>query len=257
MTPARLPARPPRRFTCPAALLLFVAPLFPPPFPPVLGAQSPPELRLQVESFPENPVSGGSWTLILLVDHPRPQELEVRPPPFPPGLILEARRREPRLVGDERWTALEYRFTLQGSGRLDLGPFEITGPRSAARSAPLSLDIPAPAKTGERRFQLVWEYIPSRLAAGEAVEFSLGIPGWDTRRPMPAAALLLPPTPPGCILEALELRPGDAEAGRVLRLRLISLSGGRFTLPRRTVRVGDLLLDIPALEIPAAEMGPL
>jgi hypothetical protein len=243
----------------PAALLLLLIP----GIPPLLGAQSPPEPRLVVETFPENPVSGAAWTLTLLVDYPRPGELEVSPPPFPPALTPESSRREPRLVGTERWTALEYRFILQGSGTLTLPPFEITGPWGTVRSAPLSLNIQGAAKAAEAagaakaaetRIQLVWEQIPPRISAGEALEFSLRIPGWGSR-PLPDPALLLPPVPPGCIMEALEPRPGDAEAGRVLRLRLIPLSGGEFSLPAKTVRSGNYLLELPPLRIPVAPPG--
>lgn len=241
------------RSACLRAPGLFL-PLFVLPALSALWAQNPPgELRVLTESAPENPVSGDVWTLTLLVDHPRPGELEVRPPSFPPGLIPDTTRREPRLRGNERWTALEYRFILRDSGPLNLGPFEISSPRGRTFSAPLSLDI-GPAG-GDVRLRTVWELVPPRLAIGEDLEFYLTIPGWDSRTPLPVPALLLPPAPPGCILEALEPRPGDREAGRALRLRLVPLAAGEFSLPARTVRSGNFLLELPALRIPVFSPG--
>lgn len=218
-----------------------------PVFSALWAQNSPGELRVLTETSPETPISGGFWTVTLLVDYPRPGELEVRPPLFPPGLIPDTIRREPRLRGNERWTVLEYRFLLRDSGRLDLGPFEISSPRGRTFSAPLSLDI-EPAR-GEVRLWPVWESVSPRLAVGESLEFCLTIPGWDPRTPLPAPALLMPPVPPGCILEALDPRPGDREAGRALRLRLIPLAAGEFALPARTVRSGGFLLELPPLWI--------
>jgi hypothetical protein len=223
--------------------------------PAFSGAQNPPgELRVLAETAPERPVSGGFWTLTLLVDCPRPGEVEIRPPPFPPALSLDSVRREPRLLGNERWTAVEYRFILRGSGPLSLAPFEILSPRGRAFSAPLSLEIRAAG--GEIRPRLVWENIPPRLVVGETRELCLRIMDWDPQRPLPAPALFLPEVPRGVILEALAPRPGDGEAGRALRLRLIPLAGGRFELPGKTLRSGDLLLEIPPLSIPVSGEGP-
>jgi hypothetical protein len=201
-----------------------------------------------VESAPGRLHSGGAWTLTILVDHPRPAEVEIRPPPFPPALAPGSIRREPRLVGTERWTAVEYRFTLRGSGRLTLEPFEIISPRGSVLSSPLYMDIEAPE--GEPRFRLVWENIPPLLRPGESAELYLKIPGREPGLPLVDSGPLLPEAPEGFILEALRPEPGDGEAGRALRLRLIALSEGQFSLPPRTVRSGGLLLEIPALRIP-------
>jgi hypothetical protein len=201
-----------------------------------------------VETEPPALVSGESWTLILLVDHPNPGEVEILPPRFPPALLPDQIRRESRLTGSERWTAAEYRFILGEPGEILLPPFEVITPRGRSQSAPLALTIQAPP--GEFHPQLVWENIPPRLELGQSLEFSLCLTGWDPRRPLPAASLFVPPVPKGVILEISEPAPDDREKGRLLRFRLIPLSGTRFSLPAVKLRHEGLLLEIPALEIP-------
>jgi hypothetical protein len=238
----------PRPFLFPGGLLVlglgFLCPL---------PAQAPPP-RILVESAPGRLRSGGTWTLTILVDHPRPGEVEVLPPPFPPALSPGLVRQEPRIIGTERWTAVEYHFGLRGSGRVILGPFEIISPQGRALSSPLELDIEAPE--GEPLlFRLAWENIPPRLSPGESAEFSLRLLEGDLGRLPPASGVLLPEAPEGFILERLRPEPGDREAGRALRLRLLALSGTPFRLPARSLRFGNLLLEIPPLLIPVSGSG--
>ncbi|MDR1100540.1 MAG: hypothetical protein LBL28_08680, partial [Treponema sp.] len=230
--------------------LLLMAHIFPLLLPVPLGAESSPEPWLFIETAPDNPRSGGFLVLTVLVDHPRPGEVEVRPPPFPAVLVPGLSRREPRLIGEKRWTVVEYHFSLRGSGRLTLAPFEVICPRGRGLSPPLVLDIEA--AEGEAVFHPlpVWENIPPRLVLGESLEFNLRISGWDPRRPMPDPAVFAPEAPEGFILETLS--PGPGETGLALRLRLIPLAGVPFYLPARTIRSGDLLLEIPPLRIPVS-----
>jgi hypothetical protein len=221
---------------------------------PFLPGQPPPQVL--VESAPGPFRSGGLWTLTFLVDHPRPAEVEVLPPPFPDALVPGLVRREPRLRGTERWTAVEYQFLLQGSGRLILAPFEIRSPQGMVLTPPLDLDIKAPEGEGEVRVRLAWMQSPPLLRPGKPAELSLGIPDRGAG-PFPAFSVIpLPEAPEGFILEALKPEPGDREAGLILRLRLIALSAAPFRLPPRTVRSGNLLLEIPSLLIPVSGAGP-
>jgi hypothetical protein len=213
-----------------------------------LGAQTPAgELRVLAETAPAEPLTGGLWTITFLVDHPRPGEVEVLPPPWPAALAFDSMRREARFVEQEPWTLVEYRFVIRGSGGIRLGPFEIASPRGRARIGPLSLEVRAAPR-------LVWENIPPRLAVGEALEFSLRLV--DRGSGPPPAAAPLPPAPRDCILEALELRPGDREAGRVLRLRLIPLAAGEFVLPAAAASFGNPPLEIPPLRIRVFSSAP-
>jgi hypothetical protein len=214
-------------------------------------AQSPPgELRVLAETAPESPRSGDTWAITFLVNHPRPDEVEIRPPPFPALLSPDSVRVKTRLVENERWTEAEYRFILRESGRLELAPFEIVTPRGRTAYALPVLRIENPEGEGEFRVPLVWEHIPRRLRVGEALAFSLKILRPEPRHSVSPSALLIPEVPRGFILEAVKAEAGDREAGRVLRLRVIPLSAGELSLPAKTVRSGNLLLEIPPLRIP-------
>ena len=232
-------------FLIPMALGLFF-------FSPFLGAQSlltgP---RILLETNPPAPAAGGRWTLTILVDHPRPGEVEIRPPRFPGALFPEQNRRESRLVENRRWTAVEYRFAAVEPGAAAIPPYEVITPRGRSQTAPLTLIIRAAGDgAGEFHPRLEWEPLLSRLETGKPREIFLRLVDWDPRRSLPGAVVFSPPVPPGVILEAGDPDPEDRETGRVLRLRIIPLSGPRFTLPGRSVRYEGLLLDIPPLSIP-------
>ena len=89
--------------------------------------------ELLVRSFPDHVVVGVPWLLTILIDHPLPEEIDIRTPPFPETLALDTIRRDLRFIRwpadmGERWTAVEYRFIPLGGGAARIGPFEIRGP---------------------------------------------------------------------------------------------------------------------------------
>jgi hypothetical protein len=177
-------------------------------------------------------------------------------------------RSEPRLVPqgpdgeNERWTAMEFQFSLRGSGRIALGPFEVTVPGGSALTPPLSISVRG-APEPLFRPQLGWQHPPT-LRAGEPAELILTLSGWDPRRALPGPGLFLPKTPPGAILELVSDardRPSQAaEPAALLRLNVIPLgaqngegsaSGGNFfTLPQASIAFEGLSLTVPALRVP-------
>lgn len=233
------------------ARLLILAGLFPLlPSAPAWAQNPPGELRVLIETAPENPRPGDFWTLTFLVNHPRPDEVEIRRPSLPAALSPDSVRVKTRMRENERWTEAEYRFIIRGSGRVELAPFEIITPRGRTANSPLVFHVETPEGEGEFRVRLVWENIPPRLQVGKTHAFSLKIPRPDPRIAVPASSRFVPEVPRGFILETLGAEPGDDEAGRVLRLRVIPLSGGDFSLPAKTLYAGNFLLEIPPLRIP-------
>ena len=92
-----------------------------------------PELTVQVQISPSNPSAGGSWTVTILTDHPISREVTIRPPQFPPSLILERFRTDVRNIRNpnkpdelSRWTAMEFLFTPQLGGLVTLGSFQVS-----------------------------------------------------------------------------------------------------------------------------------
>jgi hypothetical protein len=210
------------------------------------------QAEVRGESSPALVAAGSFWTVSLLVDHPSPEDLEVRLPPLPRGLSLDQFRVEPRLVleppearnqgAGRRWTALEYRFLAQNPGRIELGPFEVLIHGVSTLSPPFSATVRSLSAQPPRIF---WRDLPRRLTVGEEAALVLCIEGW--RRPDPAPeGLSLPPAPPMSILEVLEPQ-GEEE---LLSLRLIPLEGPLFSFPSFLYPLETLSLRVPALSIP-------
>ncbi|GHV92299.1 hypothetical protein AGMMS50268_28020 [Spirochaetia bacterium] len=231
--------------------------------------RAPGPLRALVQSSPEAPQPGALWTVTILVDHPLPSEVQVRLPSLPPSLSLELMRSEPRLIrkpaGEaegiaavqgitERWTAVEFQFSLRGTGRIVLEPFEVTIPGASVLTSPLVLTVRG--ASAEFRPRLSWQNPPAVLMAGKSTELALFLSGWDPRRPLPESRLLLPETPPGAILEPVSGSPPETDgAGVILRLNVIPLGGDLFTLPQTPVTLGEFSLVVPALRIPVTAGG--
>jgi hypothetical protein len=248
------------------ALLLMAAALF---------AQNETGPRILVRSSPERPVAGTTWVLTLLVAHDEPNEVNVLAPHFTGSLMLDQVVKTPRFFNPatgqfsvnnpvnteaendtaspitlERWTAMEYRFVLNNPGIINFNAFTVITPRGQTKTNPFDLNVQRPHSTTEARsYQLVWEGIPSSLKIGENAVFTLRIIGWDAADSAPEARTLLPPVPPGYILESVSLRPEEKSAGVALRLRLIPLEVKPFVLERRRLSHGGNNFEIPALRI--------
>ncbi|GHV55397.1 hypothetical protein AGMMS49579_18150 [Spirochaetia bacterium] len=242
-------------------------------FGPLLSAQDFSSPRVLVQSSPESPTEGSSWTITILVDHPLPLEVQVRLPPLPPELSLERMSSEPRLIQkpageaegvaatlgiDERWTAVEYQFSLLGAGQVVLEPFEVTLPDGHILTAPITLTVQGIPVT-EFSPQPGWKNPPSVLRVGEAAELILTLSGWESQRALPESRLFLPKTPPGAIFEQAPIIEGDREQGILLRINVIPLGEGFFVLPQTLVAFEEFTLNVPALRIPvtAAALNPV
>jgi hypothetical protein len=248
-----------RRVRAGAAVLAFLLPAL------AFGAGEDglPELRIQ--TFPDHALVGTPWLLTILVDHPFPDELEIRAPPFPESLVLDTVRRDLRFIrwpADRggRWTAVEYRFIPVRGGKARLGPFEVRGPWGSLTAGPVTVEVRAEENSrGEKRGPLFSWRAPPGLRTGEAAFLDLlAIPG---EGPLPDPALFVPAVPPGAILERA---PSDIPAGVFLRLRVVPLAPPLFSLPPYQVRQvredrqgrgGHTVFEIPPLVIPVAAGG--
>jgi hypothetical protein len=203
------------------------------------------------EASPASILAGSFWTVNLLVDHPAPQEVEVRLPPLPRGLSLDRVRVEPRLVqppsgapnqeAGRRWTSLQYRFLAGNPGRIELGPFEVLVRGVSALSPSFSVTVRNPSAQPPRVF---WRDLPRTLTVGEEAALVLCVEGWN--RPDLPEGLSLPPVPPMAILEVL----APEGEGELLVLRVIPLEGPRFTFPAFSFPLGTQSLRAPSLSIP-------
>ena len=142
---------------------------------------------------PENPVAGGNFTITLLIDHPNPAEVTVVPPEFPREILLNRIRNEARNVLENtlnnktdpsgnysRWTAVEYLFTAQSPGILEIGQFSIITPDKKAETEIIQFTIIADEiPTQKYSPTLHWENLPAILHPGEEKIIILVLSGWD------------------------------------------------------------------------------
>jgi hypothetical protein len=220
-------------------------------------------LEISVVSSPDNPAAGGSWAVTVLVEHPVPREVTVKPPRFPASLILERVRTEPRLLtrpgrSDEagppsdpaRWTAVEFLFTLREPGEIVLEPFEaVAGGRSGV-TREISVRV-REAPGGSRRGVPVfrWETPVPPLTVGEAGEIRLFLSGWEGGKEAPRE-FLKGKAPLNAILEELPPTGPLSDGEFIYPLRIIPLEE-TIALESFSFREEGMSLSVPALTIRA------
>lgn len=229
--------------------------------PPVLRGISGPEevLTVLVKTESGELRIGVSWSLSLLVDHPNPAEVTVRPPEFPEHLILDRIRISVAVVAgasgrDERWTEFRYFLTPRRTGRFVLGSFEVVTPEKRALTPAMTLSA-----LGDQEVPPVYEPVlrwldlPAVLIPGRGAEILLSVeggdPGVDYAAAAAAAALVVGE---GTLAELRPLKAADAARGGVLRVRLIPLMGTRSPLPSVTLQVKGRRISSPPLTLPVA-----
>jgi len=217
-----------------------------------LYAQQP---RVLIQTEPERPVEGATLTLTLLVTHDNPDEVNVMAPPFTDNILLEYMLKGPRAVNadERRWTAIEFRFTLNTRGTITFEPFTIMTPQGRIQTDPFDIVVersPDAAGSAETtRFRLSWENVPANLKIGENAVISLRVNGWKNSVSLPASGLFLPPVPKGHIIEALPLSEKEKTAGIALKLRIIPLQEGVLTIANRRLTIENAIYEVPVLRI--------
>ncbi|MDR0313405.1 MAG: SH3 domain-containing protein [Treponema sp.] len=227
-------------------------------------------LNVVIQVTPASPVSGSTWTVTFLVDYPESQDVSVRPPYYPQGFYLERVRTSVRLYGpgatedtdsdleeSNRWTAVEYLFSVMAAGDFTLGSFQISAGARQNNTAPIAVQVLA-ASQPQRQVSpsLRWERIPSVMTAGVAIELTLLLSNWDTAKPVPSN-LFRGRIPENSILEELPfLGPG---ADRLIRypVRIIPLEKGNFTLNTLIVQHEGERLEIPRIAVSVVEAGSI
>ena len=216
-----------------------------------LYAQQP---RVLIQIAPDNPVEGTPLTLTLLVAHDNPDEVNVIAPPFIDNILLDYMLKGPRAVNadTERWTAIEFRFTLISRGTITFEPFTIMTPKGRIQTDPFDIVVRrSPDSPGGEttRFRLSWENVPANLKIGENALVSLRVNGWKNSAPLPASGLFLPPVPMGHIIESLPLSENEKSGGIALKLRIIPLQEGVLTIANRRLTIENAIYEVPVLRI--------
>jgi hypothetical protein len=245
-----------------AALAAFLA--LPAGLSGFLHAQTGGVLGLSASADPVLAGAGGIWTVTILVDHPVPAEVRIRPPALPASLRLERTRVSSRTDAGNRRTVVECDFFVLREEPFTLGSFELTVPGKRGLTPRLTVRATAPGTRGDTPPpRLFWAEDALRrgaLRTGEPAEIALCYmypPGAS----LPAEARSAPswsyrPEPPeNAIIEVLPGPSGEpdgsgqGETGVLLRLRVIPLWGQNLSLPGTRLILAGNPLDVPALTL--------
>jgi hypothetical protein len=151
------------------------------------------EVRLEIN--PANPTVNNPWSVFVLVNHSRPDEVSVESPEFPASLALERIRTDTRTIlgtspqsgtgaQSERWTRVEFLFTPRRAEAIRLEPFEVMIHERFALTEAISVRVQGESSNRyEPRFR--WLSPPAGLRPGEAGEITLELTNWDPARRIP------------------------------------------------------------------------
>ncbi|MDR1249169.1 MAG: hypothetical protein LBK63_07695 [Treponema sp.] len=215
------------------------------------------EITARLESSPERPVLDGTWRIIILVDHPLPDEVTVIPPELPASLSFAQSRKETRFIetpGEQgrRWTRAEFLFVPHRTGDLALEPFEVlVGDSRILTPAARTTVTTREGARVEYHPRLAWDAPPPVLRIGEAAELTLRVLGSDPRLPLRRLPLRVT-APEQALLEELPLTGEEADRGLALRLRVIPLGGNRISLGPFSLPFETLTLESPVISIALA-----
>jgi len=209
----------------------------------------PGQLEVNVETSPAAPMVNNPWTLSILVNHPNPREVNVKPPSFPSSLALERIRTEIKLRNDERWTKVEFLFTPLKAGSVTLDPFEVSIPGEQAVTE--AIDVRFREEAGAPRLynpRFRWASPAPSVFPGEKKELFLELSNWDPSMNVPSG-VFRGRAPRNAVLE--EKSPVAAGEG-IYRyvISIIPLEEGRVVLEPFSFNFNTYSLNIPGIAIP-------
>jgi len=207
------------------------------------------EVRLEIN--PANPTVNNPWSVFILVNHPRPDEVSVESSEFPPSLALERIRTDTRTVlgansQSERWTRVEFLFTPRRAEAIRLEPFEVMIHERFALTDVISVRVQGESSNRyEPRFR--WLSPPAGLRLGETGEITLELTNWDPARRIPED-FFRGRAPLNAILE--ENPPArTAEGGYRYRILLIPLDHSNVRLEAFSFYSDTYTLSVPEISL--------
>jgi hypothetical protein len=194
---------------------------------------------------PDSPVRGGTFTITLIIDHPAADEVNVISHPFTDSVTLDRFLRTPGIT-DRYQTFVEYRFIVNNSGSITLGPFTVITPAGVTETGIFTINVPA---AGNERLspRMTWIDPPAQAAIGQRVTLTLRVNGWNSQQPPPS--FFMPQVPRGVILSPAPISPQERTSGIIMRLTLIPLEEGTIVLPARSLQHENTFFEIPALQL--------
>jgi len=211
-----------------------------------------PEVRL--ETSPANPMVNNPWILAVLVNHPRSSDVTVKPPRFPPTLVLERVRTETRSIQGERWTRVEFLFTPNRTGSITLAPFGVSVLGRQAETAEVTVRFREETRTVRRyepRFR--WASPLPSVLIGEQAELFLELSNWDPSK-NPPRGFLWGRAPRNAILEeGFPIETGEGSFR--YPVFIVALEATELILESLSLETEGFKLTVPELKltVPPAE----
>jgi hypothetical protein len=207
-------------------------------------------IEVRLETNPANPTVNNAWSVFILVNHPRPDEVSVDSPDFPSSLALERIRTDTRTIlgansQSERWTRVEFLFIPRRAEALRLEPFEVRIQERFALTDVISARVQGESSNRyEPRFR--WLSPPSGLRLGEAGEITLELSNWDPARRIPED-FFSGRAPLNAVLE--ENPPVRTDAGYRYTILLIPLGGANVKLDAFAFLSDTYTLSVPEISL--------
>jgi len=189
------------------------------------------------------------FTLTLFIEHPAPEAVNIIAPPFTGSLTLDRYIKSSRVTQAGPVTAAEFRIIANTTGRFSISSFTIITPLGIIETGGFVFDIHSPGSDRIIIPRLTWEGAPQSgvLTVGERVTIILRANDWNEQ--MPAHGFFVPEVPRGVILSASAVSSEERADGIVMKLTLIPMAAGNFSLPARVLNYGNTRFEIPALRI--------
>ena len=213
-----------------------------------------PEVR--IETFPESPTVNNPWSVYVLVRHHNPMDVDVRPPHFPPFLVLDRVRGDTRLLdGGERWTRVEYRFIPLRPYTASLGSFEVTTP--VGRTLTDVINVRFGEEVVGRRFepQFRWVTPVPSVPPGQTAVLFLELTNWNPNRRIPEGFFWGRAPSNAIVRESL---PQTVTTG-VYRypISIIPLEESNITLGAFSFNYGNYTLNVPGISLTVLPARPI
>jgi hypothetical protein len=216
------------------------------------------DFKIFLEFLPDSVTQNEAFTINLVVKHPNPEEVYVRPPDFNEAFRMERMRTGVRLVretmhSNEQYTVFEFLLIPDKTGLQEIGSFEVEVSGKTRTSNPITVYVQPEKENFNAR--LVWldrngrRSTANSASIGEVYETALQIISWGKNMPYPETFAAPIEVPENAIVEKISLSKNDRNMGIVLRLRIVPLEGRTVNINAQSVEYAKSRIEIPALTI--------
>ena len=216
------------------------------------------DFKILLEFLPDSVIQNEAFTINLVVSHPNPEEIYLRPPDFNEVFRMERMRTGVRLVreiaqNNEQYTVFEFLLIPDRTGLQEIGAFEVEVLGKTRTTSPITVYVQPEVEGFNAR--LVWLDRDGRGVAadsariGEVYETALRIVSWEKDMPYPETFAAPIEAPENAIVEEIPLSKNDRGAGIVLRLRIVPLDGKTVSINTRSIEYEKAQIEIPELTI--------